>query len=110
MQAGRPVVKADVAASFQKTIIAALVNKTIAAARAEGLTQIALAGGVAANKMLQKTLSEAAAAAGARLIHPAPILCTDNAVMIASRGYYLYKAGIRSPLSLNAAPALGLGG
>ncbi len=110
VQAGRPVVKADVAASFQKTIIAALVNKTIAAARAEGLTQIALAGGVAANKMLQKTLSEAAAAAGARLIHPAPILCTDNAVMIASRGYYLYKAGIRSPLSLNAAPALGLGG
>ena len=87
VQAGRPVVKADV-----------------------GLTQIALAGGVAANKMLQKTLSEAAAAAGARLIHPAPILCTDNAVMIASRGYYLYKAGIRSPLSLNAAPALGLGG
>ncbi len=107
-QAGRQVVQADVAAAFQRTIIATLVDKTIAASQATGLKQLALAGGVAANKALQQALGEAAAAVGARLIHPDPLLCTDNAVMIASRGYYLYRAGRRSPLSLNGEPALGL--
>ena len=51
----------------------------------------------------------AAEKAGARLVHPTKILCTDNAVMIACRGYYMYRAGVASPLNLNAVPALKLG-
>ena len=37
---------------------------------------------------------------GAELVHPTPILCTDNAVMIACRGYFMYQAGMRSTLDL----------
>lgn len=105
-QAGRTVEAADVAASFQRTAVEALVRKAVAAMKDTGCTKIVLAGGVSANKVLQKELSDAMTAIGAELVHPSPILCTDNAVMIACRGYFLYKDGFRSPLDLNAAPAL----
>ena len=105
-QAGRPVDKADVAASFQEAVTDVLVQKSVGAIKATGLKQIVLAGGVSANKTLQEKLAAAAEAAGARLVHPTPILCTDNAVMIACRGYYLYTAGEFAPWNLNADPSL----
>ena len=108
-QARRPVNRADVAASFQQAVVDALVRQAVRALQATGLKNIVLAGGVSANKTLQRELAAAAAAAGAHLVHPAPILCTDNAVMIACRGYFLYQAGIRSGLDLNAVPSLKLG-
>lgn len=100
---------ADVAASFQQAVVDALVQKAVHAMQDTGLKEIVLAGGVSANKTLQTTLAEAVSKIGARLVHPTPILCTDNAVMIACRGYFMYQAGIKSPLDLNAVPSLKLG-
>ena len=72
--------KADLAASYQRAIVTALVERTQAAAEQEGLDTIAVVGGVAANSELRDSLS------GARF---APLaLCTDNAAMIASAGRY----------------------
>ena len=108
-QAGREVNRSDVAASFQKAVVDALVKQAVLAMQATGYEKIVLAGGVSANKTLQNTLAQAMEAIGAQLVHPTPILCTDNAVMIACRGYFMYQAGIQSPLDLNANPSLKLG-
>jgi N6-L-threonylcarbamoyladenine synthase len=72
--------KADLAASYQRAIVRALVERTQAAAEAAGREQIAVVGGVAANSELRDSLP------GARFA-PLP-LCTDNAAMIASAGRY----------------------
>ena len=85
------------------------MQKAIRAMKDTGLKKIVLAGGVSANKTLQTTLAQAMTKIGAELVHPMPILCTDNAVMIACRGYFMYQAGIESPLDLNAVPSLKLG-
>jgi N6-L-threonylcarbamoyladenine synthase len=72
--------KADLAASYQRAIIRALVERTRAAAEALGADRIGIVGGVAANSELRASLPEAAAA---------PLeLCTDNAAMIASAARY----------------------
>jgi N6-L-threonylcarbamoyladenine synthase len=72
--------KADLAASYQRAIVRALVERTRAAAEATGHERIAVVGGVAANSELRGSLP------GARF---APLaLCTDNAAMIASAGRY----------------------
>ena len=68
--------RADLAASYQRAIVAALIGKTMEAARAVGLPRIAVVGGVAANSELRSSMPDAALA---------PLeLCTDNAAMIAS--------------------------
>lgn len=108
-QRGAEVNYADVAASFQQAVVNALVQKAVQALQDTGLKEIVLAGGVSANKTLQTELARAVSEVGARLVHPTPILCTDNAVMIACRGYFMYQAGMRSPLDLNAVPSLKLG-
>ena len=108
-QAGRDVNRSDVAASFQRAVVDALVKQAVQAMQAMGYQKIVLAGGVSANKTLQNTLAQAMEGIGAQLVHPTPILCTDNAVMIACRGYFMYQAGIKSPLDLNAVPSLKLG-
>lgn len=108
-QAGREVNRSDVAASFQRAVVDALVKQAVLAMQATGYQKIVLAGGVSANKTLQNTLAQAMEGIGAQLVHPTPILCTDNAVMIACRGYFMYQIGIKSPLDLNAVPSLKLG-
>ena len=108
-QAGREVNRSDVAASFQRAVVDALVKQAVLAMQATGYQKIVLAGGVSANKTLQNTLTQAMEGIGAQLVHPTPILCTDNAVMIACRGYFMYQAGMQSPLDLNANPSLKLG-
>lgn len=108
-QAGREVNKADVAASFQEAIVDVLVRKSVQALQETGLKKIVLAGGVSANKHLQAELAVAVEKIGASLVHPSPILCTDNAVMIACRGYFMYQNNEYSPLDLNAVPSLKLG-
>ena len=108
-QAKREINRADVAASFQYAVTNALVQKAMRAMKDTGLKKIVLAGGVSANKTLQTTLAKAMSDIGAELVAPMPILCTDNAVMIACRGYFMYQAGMESPLDLNAVPSLKLG-
>ena len=108
-QAKREINRADVAASFQYAVTNALVQKAVRTMKDTGLKKIVLAGGVSANKTLQTTLAKAMSDIGAELVAPMPILCTDNAVMIACRGYFMYQAGMESPLDLNAVPSLKLG-
>lgn len=107
-QAKRPVNYSDVAASFQHAVVDALCERAVYAMQHTGLKNIVLAGGVSANKVLQNTLAETMNKIGCHLVHPTPILCTDNAVMIACRGYFMYEAGLFSPLDLNAQPNLKL--
>jgi N6-L-threonylcarbamoyladenine synthase len=100
--------RADLAASFQHAVTHVLSEKTLKAAKAKGVEQVILAGGVAANGALRRAMAETLAPHGIRLGYPPPILCTDNAAMIAAAGHYLYVAGARSDLDLNAIPSLGL--
>ena len=100
--------QADVAASFQKAVIEVLVQKSLEALTEAKLNALALAGGVAANSTLERRLREETEAHGIRFYFPSKILCTDNAAMIACRGYYQSRAGLFSDLRLNAVPGLSL--
>ncbi|MGD2065500.1 MAG: tRNA (adenosine(37)-N6)-threonylcarbamoyltransferase complex transferase subunit TsaD [Dehalococcoidia bacterium] len=97
---------ADVAASFQLAVVDVLVAKTIEAAKQLKVRQILLSGGVAANK----TLTEHFLANSPIPVHiPPPHLCTDNAAMVASCGYYHFQAGKVSGYDLDIVPSLSLG-
>ncbi|MBQ9365624.1 MAG: tRNA (adenosine(37)-N6)-threonylcarbamoyltransferase complex transferase subunit TsaD [Schwartzia sp.] len=100
--------KADVAASFQRAVIDVLTEKAIDAMRKTKLDTLVLAGGVAANSGLEDRLRKAAEENGLNFYYPSKSLCTDNAAMIACRGYYMSMAGEVSNLYLNAVPNLGL--
>jgi N6-L-threonylcarbamoyladenine synthase len=86
--------RADLAASYQRAIVLALVERTRAAAEAVGVARIAVVGGVAANSELRAALPDAALA---------PItLCTDNAAMIASAARYVEPIAYPGYLALDA--------
>jgi len=95
----------DLAASFRQAIVDVLVNKTITEAEKRGYTKITLAGGVACNIKLRKDMLEKAKIKNLSVYYPSPVLCTDNAAMIASRGYYSIKNGYYSRLNLNVFPS-----
>lgn len=100
--------KADIAASFQNAVTDALCGHTIEAARRKSAKTIAIAGGVAANSALRDKMTNMAAEDGISVIYPPPVLCTDNAVMIAAAGYYEYILKRRADMKLNAAASLSL--
>ena len=97
---------ADVAASFQESVVDVLVTKTQRAAEEFEVKQVLLAGGVAANALLR---SEMDRRIGRPVIYPPISLCTDNAAMIAAAGYYRFIEGYRSDWSLDAKANLSLG-
>lgn len=99
----------DVCASFQSAVVDVLVANLISAAKKVGLHKVALAGGVAANSLLRRELMERATKEGLSVYYPSPILCTDNAAMIACAAYYEFERGNVSDLYLNAVPGLKLG-
>lgn len=105
---GEEINKADVAASFQKAVIDSLVEKTIDAAKKFKLKKIVLAGGVAANSSLEKNLRGQCENHGLEFFYPTKILCTDNAAMIACRGYYQSLVKNFASNNLNAVPNLGI--
>lgn len=106
---GEEVNRADVAASFQEAVVDVLVTHTVAAAKAHGFTNVAMAGGVASNSALREGMKKACEENGLRLYYPSPIYCTDNGAMIGAAGYYEYIKGARAGLDLNAVPNLRIG-
>ena len=95
-QKGEEINKANLAASFQNSVVSVLVDKTIKAALEYKIKQIIVAGGVAANKGLRFKLKEAVSKIpNLELTFPKFEYCTDNAAMIAVAGYFKYKLGIK---------------
>lgn len=99
--------KADLCASFQKTVTETLMENVEIALQKTELKTIALAGGVSANSYIREKFLELEKN-GIKVYMPDLRLCTDNAAMIASAGYYNYIAGRRDNLKLNAIPNLKL--
>ncbi len=93
---------ADIAASFQQAVIDVLVKKTEMAADKIGAKTILLGGGVAANSLLRSELEKMSQQTGKKLLVAPKKYCTDNAVMVASLGYYKYKAGLFADMTLEA--------
>ncbi len=106
---GETVNTADVAASFQKAVIDVLVEHSLAAVKEYGYRKFAIAGGVASNSSLRSAFRTECQKRGIAFFHPSPLLCTDNAAMIGSAGYYEYLKGTRHGFDLNAVPNLKLG-
>ncbi|MBC1307870.1 tRNA (adenosine(37)-N6)-threonylcarbamoyltransferase complex transferase subunit TsaD [Listeria booriae] len=100
--------EADLAASFQASVVDVLVAKTIRAAKEYDVKQLLLAGGVAANRGLRERLTEQVASElpDVTLIIPPLSLCGDNAAMIAAAGTIMYEQGVFSDLAMNANPGL----
>ncbi|MBR4406810.1 MAG: tRNA (adenosine(37)-N6)-threonylcarbamoyltransferase complex transferase subunit TsaD [Clostridia bacterium] len=108
-QKGIEVKKEDVCASFQTLVVEELCSKTIKACLEKGFKKLVVAGGVGANSFLKKRLSEECEKHSIQLFHPELKLCTDNAGMIASAGYfYIRKGKGLSDLNLTAKPVVGL--
>jgi N6-L-threonylcarbamoyladenine synthase len=106
-RSGEPVPVADVAASFQEAVCDVLVRKALDAAAEEGIDDLLIGGGVAANSRLRALAEERAAAVGVRVRVPRPGLCTDNGAMVAALGSSMVAVGrTPSPLDLPADSSL----
>jgi len=100
-----PRVIPDLAAAFQEAVVDVLVTKTVAAAKEYGATAILLSGGVSANQALRAAMR---ARSGVPVYYPPPVLCTDNAAMVAACGYFRYRSGARAGWDLDVEPDLRL--
>ena len=107
LEATPDYVKANVAASFQESIVDVLLLKSLAACKATGIDSLIIAGGVAANSRLRRLAEERCEKAGVRLRIPAPALCTDNGAMVAALGSLMVAAGrAPSPVAFDADSSL----
>ncbi len=86
-------IRADVAASFQESIVDVLLLKALAACKSTGINSLVIAGGVAANSRLRAVAADRCEKAGVELRIPSPALCTDNGAMVASLGALMVSAG-----------------
>ena len=105
VEGGKVSIVADAAASFQEAVIDVLVTKTVEVANERRVKQILLAGGVASNELLRQRL---VTNSSIPVLVPEPVLCTDNAAMIAACGYFRFKAGKVDGLDLDVVPSLKL--
>ncbi|SDX54089.1 O-sialoglycoprotein endopeptidase [Marininema mesophilum] len=107
-QRGETIEKADLAASFQASVVEVLVEKAVRATRLKGVSELVLAGGVSANSALREALASRCREEGIILRVPPLELCTDNAAMIAAAGTYQFRDGQFAGLDLNATANLSL--
>lgn len=109
-QRGEEIRKADVCASFQNFVTDELAKKAVSACVNFGQSKLVVAGGVGANKCLKNTMQALCDKNSIQLFTPDLKLCTDNAGMIASAGYYYAKSGKGlADLTLTAKPVVNLG-
>jgi N6-L-threonylcarbamoyladenine synthase len=99
---------ADLCASFQRTVVETLLDRTFAAARGCGAASVGIAGGVSANSRLRADALARGEREGLPVFIPSLALSTDNAAMIAAAGLRLYHAGVRAGRDLNAEASLAL--
>ena len=99
-----PVVRADIAASFQFAVIDTLTKKCVKALTQTGLKKLVIAGGVSANSQLRIELQNATKKMGASVYYAPQSLCTDNGAMIAYAGFCRLKEGQFDGLSVGCVP------
>ncbi len=101
-QKGIELPRADMAASVRASVVNILTERFLLAANDLGYTKLLLAGGVSANSLLRRRMSELCAERGLTLFYPELSLCGDNAAMIGAQGYYEFLRGNIADMSLNA--------
>jgi N6-L-threonylcarbamoyladenine synthase len=99
---------ADICASFQRVVVATLVERLFGAAAQEAARSVGIAGGVSANSRLRREAAEHAAAARLPLFLPDLALSTDNAAMIAAAALRRASTGVTADAALNADASLAL--
>ncbi len=104
-QRGEEINIADVCCSFQEEAVGQVVYKSIEACKKYGLKTLVLAGGVSANSRLRELAKQEGEKAGITVLYPPLKLCTDNAAMIASAGYFSFVEGKNIADNLTLAPS-----
>ncbi|KDN25049.1 UGMP family protein [Moraxella bovoculi 237] len=99
-----PVVRANIAASFQHAVVDTLVKKCVRALKQTGLKRLVIAGGVSANTELKESLGRELAKLNAKVHYAPKELCTDNGAMIAYAGFCRLQAGQSDDLSVTCVP------
>lgn len=100
---GEDVPVADIAAAFQEAVVDVITSKAVLACRENGIKDVLLGGGVAANSRLRELTGQRCASAGIKLHVPPLDLCTDNGAMVAALGAQLVMAGV-APSGTRFAP------
>jgi len=96
----------DICASVQDTIVAILMDKLESASVQEGISEIGIAGGVSANSVLRRALTNRSESLGWHTYVPSIKYCTDNAGMIAMAAHYKYEQGLFSDQTVSPNPRL----
>ncbi len=107
-QRNETILSEDMAASFQKAVVDVLVNKSLLALKEKQVSNLIVAGGVAANRGLRKALEEECEKINVKLSIPPIELCTDNAAMVGSAGYFYYINKMWSDLDLNGVASISI--
>ena len=101
--------KADLCASFEQAVTEMLIVNVKKAMNQFNVDKIVIAGGVSRNSYIRNSFDILAREENIKVYYPEPVLCTDNAAMIAAAGYYNFINGERADLKLNAIPNLKIG-
>ena len=101
-QRNNEIVKENMAASFQNRVVTVITKKTKRALEEYKVKHLVMAGGVAANSGLRKSIENMCNDLNVSFSTPPIKYCTDNGAMIGADAYYAYKAGIIADLKLNA--------
>ncbi len=105
-QRGEEIPVENICASFRSAVVELLVSNFMKACEDYDVKTLVVAGGVSANSLLRRRLDEESESRGFKFYKPDKSVCTDNAAMVGSQGYYEYLSGNIADLSLNAVATL----